>query len=261
MVFKDENHRFFKLKQHFLKIKTTQTTNQKDMDDNNEQMISAAKESPFAVIFDLDGTLLDTERQYTEFWNKVGRSYFDMANMGEKVKGMTLADISSRYFIGRPDVQYMVEKDLSEFEYFMKYDYIEGAEALLKALHEQQIPMALVSATSDSKLRQVSRHHPKFKDYFAVMLTADAINVPKPAPDGFLQAMEELKSKSESTIIFEDSRLGLQAAKASGAFVVGLATTLPREDVEQMADIVIDNYNDMSIGKLYDFLTKEASLQ
>lgn len=105
------------------------------MDNNSEHAISTTENASLAVIFDLDGTLLNTEHQYTEFWNKVGRSYFDMANMGERVKGMTFTDLSNRYFVGRPDVQYMVEKDLSEFEYFMKYDYIEGAEALLKELH------------------------------------------------------------------------------------------------------------------------------
>lgn len=89
------------------------------------------------------------------------------------------------------------------------------------------------------------------------MLTADAITVPKPAPNGFLQAMEELHSTPENTVIFEDSRLGLQAAKASGAFVVGLATTLPREDVEQTADVVIDDYTDMNVEKLRDFIAKK----
>lgn len=208
----------------------------------------------FAAVFDLDGTLLDTEHHYTEFYDGVGNTYFGEEGFGAKVKGMTLAGMERRFFEGRADDFQKVVKSLLELERDMEYGYIEGAEALLRDFRGQGIPMALVSSSSELKMQQVYRRRPEFRSYFKCVLTGDVVERPKPAPDGFLQAMRELGAKPGRTLVFEDSRVGLQAARSSGAFVVGLATTLPRSVVEQEADLVIADYGGWNAKKFNDLL-------
>lgn len=204
----------------------------------------------FAAIFDLDGTLLNTEWQYTKFYDEVGKTYFDDPQMGARVKGMTLGGMEKTYFEGRQDDFQKMVKSLNEWEHDMQYDYIEGAEQMLEQLSEKHIPMALVTSSAQLKMEQVYRYQPKLRDYFQFILTGDTPINPKPAPDGFLRAMSHLGVPPQRAIVFEDSRVGLQAAKASGAFVVGLATTLTRADVEPLADLVLDNFDGFDIEKV-----------
>lgn len=214
------------------------------------QQPAEAGNNKMAVLFDLDGTLMDTESLYTDFWNKVGREFLNMGDLGPKIKGQSLAHIFNTYFVGRPDVQSMVSDKLYEFEYCMKYDYLPGAEAFLKELREAGIPTALVTSSNEAKMRHVYRVRPEFKDYFTTILTGECFRNSKPAPDCFVQAMEELGVEPENTFIFEDSTSGLQAARAAGGFVVGLTTTNPRETLEKEADVAIDDYADMTVERL-----------
>lgn len=212
----------------------------------------------FAAIFDLDGTLLDTEGCYTRFYDKVGKDFFGEDGFGAKVKGMTLDGMEKRFFEGRADDFKMVVRDLLELERGMDYGYIDGAEAMLREFRRQGVPMALVSSSSVLKMEQVYRRLPEFRNYFECVLTGEAVRRPKPAPDGFMQAMKTLGTRPERTIVFEDSKVGLRAARASGAFVVGLATTLPRPDVEREADLVITSYNGWNAKRFNDLIATRA---
>jgi len=203
-----------------------------------------------AVLFDLDGTLLDTEGLYTEFWNKVGREFLNMSDLGTTIKGQTLSHIYDMYFVGRPDVQSMVSDKLYEFEYCMKYDYLPGARDFLESLRRAGVPTALVTSSNAVKMRHVDRVLPEFKDYFSVILTGEQFGNSKPAPDCFVKAMDLLGVAPENTFIFEDSTFGLQAARSAGGFVVGLTTTKPREEVERESDAVIDDYEGMTLDAL-----------
>ena len=57
------------------------------------------------ALFDFDGVVMDTEPQYTVFWNRIGEKYLGMKNFGISIKGQTLKYIYSRFFAGREDVQ------------------------------------------------------------------------------------------------------------------------------------------------------------
>ena len=57
------------------------------------------------ALFDCDGVIVDTEGQYTVFWNEMGQKYVNDANFGSKVKGQTLVQIYDKYFAGEPEKQ------------------------------------------------------------------------------------------------------------------------------------------------------------
>ena len=88
-----------------------------------------------AALFDLDGVLVDTETQYTSFWERTGRrdvpSCPDFAN---RIKGHTLREIFSLYYDGREGMQRQVEQELVQFEKEMHFPFIPGAMEFVQAL-------------------------------------------------------------------------------------------------------------------------------
>ena len=57
------------------------------------------------ALFDCDGVIIDTEGQYTVFWNEMGEKYVNDENFSSKVKGQTLVQIYDKYFAGEPEKQ------------------------------------------------------------------------------------------------------------------------------------------------------------
>ena len=72
----------------------------------------------------------------------------------------------------------------------------------------------------------------------------------KPHPECFLLGMKLLGATPENSFVFEDSFHGLQAGRSSGATVIGLATTNPREAIQSKADYVIDDFSEMHAADL-----------
>lgn len=68
-----------------------------------------------AALFDLDGVIVDTESQYSIYWNNVGVKYLsDPDRFGDKVKGNTLRQIFEKYFSGREEIQQEIVENLDK---------------------------------------------------------------------------------------------------------------------------------------------------
>ncbi len=194
------------------------------------------------VLFDFDGVLADTETQYTEFWNKIGKDYLGLEDFGRTIKGQTLVQIFGKYFDGMIREQEEIVPMLNEFERNMTYGYIPGAEEFMKELKDAGIPMAIVTSSNDIKMSNAYKAHPELPDLVDKILTSEYFSKSKPDPECFLKGMEILGGTPEETVIFEDSFHGLAAGRASGARVIGLATTNKREAIAPLCDMVIDDF-------------------
>ena len=194
------------------------------------------------VLFDFDGVLADTETQYTEFWNKIGKDYLGLEDFGRTIKGQTLVQIFGKYFDGMTREQEEIVPMLNEFERNMTYGYIPGAEEFMKELKDAGIPMAIVTSSNDIKMSNAYKAHPELPDLVDKILTSEYFSKSKPDPECFLKGMEILGGTPEETVIFEDSFHGLAAGRASGARVIGLATTNKREAIAPLCDMVIDDF-------------------
>ena len=201
------------------------------------------------ILFDLDGVLLDTESQYTSHWNMMGEKHFQDPNFGITIKGQTLVQILDRY-VNNPELAEYLEEAVDKFENEMEYDFIPGALDFLKAVKEARIPSAIVTSSANKKMEQVYARHPEIKELVDVILTAEHFTKSKPDPECFLKGMEVLGGTPETTVIFEDSMHGIAAGRGSGAHLVGLATTNSREVLKQLCDLVIDDFNDITIEQL-----------
>ena len=202
------------------------------------------------ILFDFDGVIADTETQYTEFWNRIGLEYLGIEEFGHTIKGQTLVQIFGKYFDGKIQEQEEIVPQLNEFERNMTYGYIPGAYRFLTELKEAGKPAAIVTSSNDIKMSNVYKAHPELPELVDKVLTSEHFSKSKPDPECFIKGMEMLGGTPEETIVFEDSFHGLKAGRACGAKVIGLATTNKREAIAPLCDMVIDDFNYLSLSDL-----------
>ncbi len=202
-----------------------------------------------ACLFDLDGVVFDTEPIYTKFWHNVGVKYCPtIPNFAHDIKGQTLVQIYDKYFAGEKDKQEDITKDLNDFERNMPFVYIAGFEDFVKGLKCKGIKTAVVTSSNLEKMQNVYNKHPEFKGYFDEILTSEDFLESKPSPDCYFKAAARLDVPLEECIVFEDSFNGLQSGIASGARVIGLATTNSIAEIEPFTKKVITNYDGFTLS-------------
>ena len=196
-----------------------------------------------ACLFDLDGVVFETESLYTSFWCEMKKEYCpEITDFEYIIKGQTLVQIYDKYFAGDEKKQQEITNKLNEFEQSMPFNYVDGFETFVKALRSEGIKTAVVTSSNREKMQNVYRKHPEFQSYFDAILTSEDFEESKPSPDCCLKAAARFGVQSKECIVFEDSFNGLRSGVASGARVIGLATTNPIQEIKKYTDKVISNY-------------------
>lgn len=215
------------------------------------------KTKTIAALFDFDGVVMDTESQYTIYWNEIGRKYHpDIENFGLLIKGQTLSQIYDRFFKGMEAEQAEITKGLNKFESEMKYEYVSGVVDFMKELREKGVKTAIVTSSNEKKMANVYSVHPELKNLVDRILTAEMFTRSKPAPDCFLLGAEVFGTVADNCVVFEDSFHGLQAGKAAGMKVVGLSTTNSKEAIIGKCDMVIPDFTDFTYSDVVSLLDK-----
>lgn len=174
------------------------------------------------VICDLDGTLFDTRRvnftSYTKALEKAGIPVtFDYKTYLQKYWGPTY-----RYFLPQMGVP---QERVEEVHDLKKDFYQESIGTAVENTHLFNIIEALRPAYYTAVVTSGSRNAKEILDRFGrtelfdLILTIDDVENGKPDPEGFLRAMEHFGVEPEQTLIFEDSKAGVTAARACGASV------------------------------------------
>ena len=204
-----------------------------------------------AALFDFDGVVMDTETQYSLFWNKIGKQYFpQIEEFGRIIKGQTLVNIYAKYFAGMEKEQQDITARLNQFEKDMAYEYIPGVVDFMKDLRAHGVKMAIVTSSNDLKMANVYKAHPELKELVDRILTAEMFTRSKPAPDCCLLGAEVFGTVPQNCVVFEDSFHGLEAGNAAGMAVVGLCTTNPKEAIADKCKLVIPDFTAFSFEKM-----------
>ena len=207
-----------------------------------------------AALFDLDGTLVDTEGQYTQFWGRMARQYRpDIPGLEYLIKGTTLTQIFNRYF---PDPAWQAEitEGLDEWEAQMDYRFVPGAEAFVADLRLHEVKCAVVTSSNQKKVESVLRQVPQFLTLFDRILTSEDFAASKPDPDCYLLGAQVFGAAVDECVVFEDAFNGLQAGMASGIFTVGLTTNNPAETIRDYCHAIISDFNNMDYEKICEML-------
>lgn len=180
-----------------------------------------------AVLFDMDGTLTDTEKYYQKAWPKTLEHFgYEMS----EEKPLILRSL------GRPfAVQQFKEWYGEDFDYWQVRNYRKqlvedifkedgiplkpGAKEILKWLRDNNIFVALVTANDKDRAERYTKRVGLF-EYFDAIVCADMVEFGKPAPDIYSFACKELKVAPEETLAIEDSPNGCTSAYKAGCNVV-----------------------------------------
>ena len=212
-------------------------------------------EKPIAALFDFDGVIMDTEPQYTLFWDAIGKVYYpEIENFGHHIKGQSLKELYKNYFGETEGLQDFITQKLLEFEGQMHFEYIDGVVAFIKELREKGVRLAIVTSSNDAKMANAYREHPELKSMVDAIITADRVTHSKPHPECFLLGAETLDVPVENCIVFEDSFHGIEAGNRAGMKVIGLATTNPAEAIADKVSLTISDFVGFSFEKMTSVL-------
>lgn len=201
---------------------------------------------PKAVLFDLDGVLIDSETLYTQFWGEVGRHHhLPSPTFAQDIKGTTLDDILTTHFPD-PEVRKDVDRLLHKFENEIVYPIFPGALELADRLRGEGIKCVIVTSSDDKKMGFLFNQHPGFRGHFDAIVTAADVTRSKPDPQPYLIGAAKAGCALEECIVVEDSFQGLASGRSAGAKVIAIATTNPRESLQGKADTIVNTVADIT---------------
>lgn len=202
---------------------------------------------PAAVIFDNDGTFLATE----DAWSRAESALF--RRWGQELRpehkrallGTSFAEASRHleHFLEAPGHGSRLLEELAELVH-AELDHgvpvMPGAAELVAALDADAVPVAMATnaARSFAEKALACAGHPHT---FEVLLTADDVPLPKPAPDIYVAAAQALGFKPDQCVAIEDSPTGVRSARDAGMTVVGV---LSHPGIELDAHHVVPTLND-----------------
>jgi HAD superfamily hydrolase (TIGR01509 family) len=207
-----------------------------------------------AALFDLDGTLVDTEAQYSVFWKKMGEIYHpEIPDFDQIIKGTTLDNIYQNYFPD-PLIQNKISPVLQDWEIKMNYPFINGAESFIRELKNNDVLCAVVTSSNNNKINALRKKICYFDDMFDLILTSEMFHESKPDPDCYLLAAKLLNCKIEECVVFEDAINGLNAGMNANMFTVGLSTTNSAEVIKKICNHVVEDFTSLNYNLLNELL-------
>lgn len=208
--------------------------------------------TPQAVIFDMDGLLLDTERIGFRAWQRASRDFgFDLSeHLYCKVIGRTKQDtfqiFRESFGLGFNPEEVRAKRLLYGAEIIAQegVPLKPGALQLLDALNKRNIKLAL--ATSTERERTLAYlEQAKLLSFFKAIVTGDQVKIGKPDPEIYLKCAQALSVLPESCLVFEDSESGTIAAHKAGMRVIIVPDMKkPSDEVSKLAWLLLPSLQD-----------------
>ena len=213
-------------------------------------------ESTFAVIFDMDGVIVDTNPYHRlalkEFCEKHGYHLSD-DYLKAKIFGRTNADWLGELFQGN-----LSDKQLREYEedkeqlfrdiYLPHIKPLDGLVKFLYHLNENLIPCAIATSAPKSNVDFILDQL-QIRGFFQTIIHGNMIKRSKPHPEIYQKTVKILGLPARRVVVFEDSLSGVESALQAGCRVVGITTTHSREELRH-TQMVINDFDHLSISEL-----------
>ncbi len=221
-----------------------------------------------AVIFDLDGTLVDSEPNYSKADDVLLGEYGIPAlseEMKKKYVGIgtleMMEDVKEIYGMNE-SIDILVAKKNQYYLEIAKKNTIVFPEMyrFLQFLKENNYPLAIASGSS-SEIIDIILTITNLREYFDVIVSADEVAKGKPAPDVFWEAAKRLDVPFENCLVMEDSVHGVEAAKSASMYCMALPYMMeePFDDSFLMADVLFkQGINGFRAEEAIDWLRKNS---
>jgi HAD superfamily hydrolase (TIGR01509 family) len=215
-----------------------------------------------AVIFDMDGVIIDSEPIYDQVTIGHLEEYGISAepDFFNTLRGLGLLEvwqlIIDEYGLEQP-LEELAEESCERLNrHFAEATGLEpmpGTRELLDALYGEGIPCALASSSRRSRIDIILRRFNLTTRFTAVVSRQD-VEKSKPAPDIFLAAAKSLGARPERCIVIEDTPSGLEAARAAGMKSVGLTSGADLMDRPLIADLLVTDLSFLTPARLHGLL-------
>jgi beta-phosphoglucomutase len=212
-----------------------------------------------AVIFDLDGVVVNTVPLHFKAWKKMFSEYgkdFSFQDYKEKVNGIPRID-GAKAILPQLSQQELKKSASNKQNYFLEFLEKEGVKVykstlnLIKNLRKKSIKVAVISS---SKNCLYILEKANIDNLFDVIITGNDIKRGKPYPDVFLLAIKRLNLNPKQCVVFEDAALGVEAAKRAGIRCIGIDRYSNPERLRD-ADLVITDVNQVDIEQLKQLIS------
>jgi HAD superfamily hydrolase (TIGR01509 family) len=215
-----------------------------------------------AIIFDHDGVMVDTEPLQSEAWIKILEKYGKTPErygngLIHKV-GITIDEnwniLKLKYEITE-DIKHLEEQRSNIYKDLLNRTHpITGLQELLTSLREEKknkiIKMAIASSSNREYIEMVVNNF-GISDDFDLIVSGKDVMLGKPAPDIYLTTAFLLNVDPENCIVLEDSRTGVEAAKAAGMKVIAIPNRYTDEQDFTNADLILPALNFVNLKIIY----------
>ena len=215
------------------------------------------QENTFAVIFDMDGVLVDSDRYIRESFRRVaeqkgmhfgkdplgkygGRSLRDQMIMWKNDLGVDLGDLKEF-----SDRAYKIQMEL--------FGSNTNADAellrLLQELKTKKVPMGVGTSSGRNRAKGILSAF-NIDGFFSVLVTADDVSEHKPNPHVFLEVARQLNISPDKCIVIEDAASGIEAARNGGMKSIGFLAEWNSKEELSNADKIISGFGELSLNEL-----------
>ncbi len=214
------------------------------------------------AIFDFDGVVVDTTPLHYSSWKKLiiddHKISFNRNIYEAVVNGRKSSDVIAKLLKHLPKHQQKKALALKQRYYLELIDQgklkiFDSTIKLIQELLENNIKIA-VSSSSRSVVYVLKKSN--IIDLFNIVISGDEIKNSKPHPESFLYAAKQLKLNINECIVFEDTKVGIEAAKTGGFLCVGIDRN-KKPKYYKIADIHVNDLNEINYDKLVKLFEKK----
>jgi HAD superfamily hydrolase (TIGR01509 family) len=208
-----------------------------------------------AVIFDLDGTLVDSMWMWESIdIEYLGRYGFELpADLQSKIEGMSFSE-TAIYFKERfdlPDSLDQIKSDWNQMawsKYLNEVPLKEGVMELLEHLKQENIPAGIATSNSRELVDLIVEKH-QMQEYFTSIRTSCEVAKGKPSPDIYLLVAQDLGAEPSRCLVFEDVLQGVMAGRNAKMKVCAVYDKFSEKD--QIEKIELSDYFVHSISEIF----------
>ncbi|MEC3908456.1 HAD family phosphatase [Tamlana sp. 2201CG12-4] len=216
-----------------------------------------------AVIFDMDGVIIDSEpmhnKAYHDMFDEVGIKV--STELYESFTGQSTINICKRlcdHFNLSESPETLVAIKRKHYKQFFDSNsdlgLIDGVLDLIKDYHHNGLTLVLASSAAMTSINQIFDRF-DLNPYFIARLSGGDLKASKPHPEIFIKAAEASGFSKNECMVIEDSTNGIEAAKGAGIFCVGYDSFHSKNQDYSKADLVIKDFKEIAFNKISFFKT------
>ena len=209
-----------------------------------------------AIIFDLDGTVLADEDEYGEAFNRVLRKFG--IETGSEYPHIAGIGVEENWTVFLKKFKIKTDETIADLSRQTQEEYVKllpkvklktGFKKFINEVHKNNIVTALATSNTWAVVEKVLDQF-NIKDFFDGVTTGEEVGAKKPSPQIFTITADKIGMDSSNCLVIEDSEAGVEAAHAAGMKVVGIARDGEHKKNLKQADLVIENFTELSLEKL-----------